>query len=129
LLFVVPKALDYILLGREKVHAVGGKTPESLKEGIVCDGHPNPGAIPTANSKARNYIGKCAWAAGNDEEGRLGFTHGPSFRPSEARAGNPARWLEAGETVQWELLDRGELHLVRLDPPQPTTKKRAPRRS
>jgi len=37
--------------------------------------------------------------------------------------------MEAGETVQWELLDRGELHLVRLDPPQPTTKKRAPRRA
>jgi hypothetical protein len=36
--------------------------------------------------------------------------------------------LEAGETVQWELLDRGELHLVRLDPPQPSTKKRAPKR-
>jgi hypothetical protein len=37
--------------------------------------------------------------------------------------------MEAGETVQWELLDRGELHLVRLHPPQPTTKKRAPKRA
>jgi hypothetical protein len=37
--------------------------------------------------------------------------------------------MEAGESVQWELLDRGELHLVRLDPPQPSTKSRAPRRS
>jgi hypothetical protein len=33
--------------------------------------------------------------------------------------------LEAGETVQWELLDRGELHLVRLNPPNPSTRKRA----
>ncbi|MCI0420168.1 MAG: hypothetical protein L0312_13250 [Acidobacteria bacterium] len=37
--------------------------------------------------------------------------------------------MEAGETVQWELLDRGELHLVRLDPPKPSTKKRVPKRS
>ena len=35
--------------------------------------------------------------------------------------------LEAGETVQWELLNRGELHLVRLNPPKPSTKKRAKR--
>jgi hypothetical protein len=33
--------------------------------------------------------------------------------------------LEAGETVQWELLDRGELHLVRLSTPPPTTRRRA----
>jgi hypothetical protein len=37
--------------------------------------------------------------------------------------------LAAGESVQWELLDRRELHLVRLDPPQPSTKQRAPNRS
>jgi hypothetical protein len=37
--------------------------------------------------------------------------------------------LDAGESVQWELLDRGELHLVRLAPPKPSTKKRAPKRS
>jgi hypothetical protein len=37
--------------------------------------------------------------------------------------------LDAGERVQWELLDRGELHLVRLTPPKPSTKKRAPTRS
>ena len=30
--------------------------------------------------------------------------------------------LEPGEEVQWELLDRGELHLVRPHPPAPTTK-------
>jgi len=36
--------------------------------------------------------------------------------------------LEAGESVQWELLDRGQLHLVRLDPPLPSTKKRALKR-
>jgi hypothetical protein len=33
--------------------------------------------------------------------------------------------LEAGESVQWELLDRGELHLVRQSPPPPTTRRRA----
>jgi hypothetical protein len=32
--------------------------------------------------------------------------------------------LGAGERVQWELLDRGELHLVRLDPPAPSTTQR-----
>jgi len=33
--------------------------------------------------------------------------------------------LEPGEQVQWELLDRGELHLVRSNPPPPSTKSRA----
>jgi hypothetical protein len=33
--------------------------------------------------------------------------------------------LEPGEEVQWELLDRGELHLVRSNPPLPSTKSRA----
>ncbi len=33
--------------------------------------------------------------------------------------------LEGGEEVQWELLDRGELHLVRLHRSPPTTKARA----
>lgn len=33
--------------------------------------------------------------------------------------------LEAGESVQWELLDRGELHLVRQRTPVPTTRRRA----
>ena len=28
--------------------------------------------------------------------------------------------MQAGEEVQWELLDRGELHLRRLCPPEPT---------
>lgn len=32
--------------------------------------------------------------------------------------------LQAAEHVQWELLDRGELHLVRLDTPAPSTRKR-----
>ena len=32
--------------------------------------------------------------------------------------------LNPGDQVQWELLDRGELHLVRLDTPSPTTKRR-----
>lgn len=33
--------------------------------------------------------------------------------------------LEAGERVQWELLDRSEVHLVRLDTSAPSTRKRA----
>lgn len=33
--------------------------------------------------------------------------------------------LEPGDQVQWELLDRGELHLVRLSPPLPAAKRRA----
>ena len=33
--------------------------------------------------------------------------------------------LEAGEEVQWELLDRGELHLVRNQPPQVQATQRA----
>jgi hypothetical protein len=33
--------------------------------------------------------------------------------------------LDAGEQVQWELLDRGELHLVRPNAPAPSTKARA----
>jgi hypothetical protein len=33
--------------------------------------------------------------------------------------------LEAGELVQWELLDRGELHLLRQTTPVPTTLRRA----
>ena len=32
--------------------------------------------------------------------------------------------LEPGEEVQWELLDRGELHLVRPHPTPPLTKAR-----
>ena len=35
--------------------------------------------------------------------------------------------LEPGEEVQWELLDRGELHLVRPNTPAPSTKSRARR--
>lgn len=35
--------------------------------------------------------------------------------------------LEAGETVQWELLDRDELHLLREQVPPPRAKTRASR--
>ena len=35
--------------------------------------------------------------------------------------------LEAGETVQWELLDRGELHLVRRSVPKAQARQRASR--
>ncbi len=34
--------------------------------------------------------------------------------------------LNPGDQVQWELLDRGELHLVRIAPPPPTAKHRSP---
>lgn len=33
--------------------------------------------------------------------------------------------LNPGDQVQWELLDRSELHLVRLTAPPPTTRRRA----
>src|SRR5438876_2427300 len=33
--------------------------------------------------------------------------------------------LDPGDEVQWELLDRGELHLVRLAPPALTAKSKA----
>lgn len=33
--------------------------------------------------------------------------------------------LEPGEEVQWELLDRGELHLLRPNAPAPSTNARA----
>lgn len=33
--------------------------------------------------------------------------------------------LEAGESVQWELLDRGELHLIRRVTPPPAARQRA----
>ena len=35
--------------------------------------------------------------------------------------------LEPGEEVQWELLDRGELHLVRKNPPSAKARARARR--
>ncbi len=35
--------------------------------------------------------------------------------------------LNPGDTVQWELLDRHELHLIRLNPAPPLTAKRARR--
>ena len=38
-----------------------------------------------------------------------------------------AMGLNPGDTVQWELLDRDELHLIRLDPAPPLTPKRARR--
>ena len=34
--------------------------------------------------------------------------------------------LEGGEEVQWELLERGELHLVRAQVPRPQAKARRP---
>lgn len=37
--------------------------------------------------------------------------------------------LEAGDEVQWELLDRAELHLVRLTTPEPQARSKASRPS
>jgi anaerobic selenocysteine-containing dehydrogenase len=36
-----------------------------------------------------------------------------------------AMGIEGGEEVEWEVLDRGELHLVRLNPKHPRAKRRA----
>ena len=49
----------------------------------------------------------------------------PRFYVSFPLALAAAIGLEAGETVQWELLDRGELHLVRPATPAPLTGRRA----
>jgi hypothetical protein len=35
--------------------------------------------------------------------------------------------LQPGELVEWELLDRGELHLVRQQPVPPRTRQRTPK--
>jgi len=52
----------------------------------------------------------------------------PRFYVSFPLALAAAIGLEAGETVQWELLDRGELHLVRPKVPATTTPRRAAKR-
>lgn len=49
----------------------------------------------------------------------------PRFYVSFPLALAAAIGLQAGETVQWELLDRGELHLIRPEAPPPTTSRRA----
>jgi len=49
----------------------------------------------------------------------------PRFYVSFPLALAAAIGLEAGETVQWELLDRCELHLVRPRTPSPITRRRA----
>jgi len=49
----------------------------------------------------------------------------PRFYVSFPLALAAAIRLEGGEIVQWELLDRGELHLVRPKVPAPTTRRRA----
>ena len=51
-------------------------------------------------------------------------------RPERFYAGIPqalaaAIGLQAQETVQWELLDRGELHLIRSETPPPSARCRA----
>jgi hypothetical protein len=37
--------------------------------------------------------------------------------------------VEPGEQMQWELLERDELHLIRLQPAPPQAKSKAPRRT
>jgi hypothetical protein len=49
----------------------------------------------------------------------------PRFYVSFPLALAAAIGLQGGETVQWELLDRGELHLVRPEAPTPSTRSRA----
>jgi hypothetical protein len=49
----------------------------------------------------------------------------PRFYVSFPLALAAAISLEGGETVQWELLDRSELHLVRIKAPKPSTRRRA----
>jgi len=49
----------------------------------------------------------------------------PRFYVSFPLALAAAIGLEGGETVQWELLDRSELHLVRPNVQPPTTRRRA----
>jgi hypothetical protein len=36
--------------------------------------------------------------------------------------------LEPAEAVQWQLLNRAELRLLRVDPPSPRVRKRRPRK-
>ena len=52
----------------------------------------------------------------------------PRFYVSFPLALAAAIGLQAGETVQWELLDRAELHLVRPAAPLPVTRRRATRK-
>jgi len=49
----------------------------------------------------------------------------PRFYVSFPLALAAAIGVQAGETVQWELLDRGELHLVRPEVRPPSTRRRA----
>lgn len=49
----------------------------------------------------------------------------PRFYISFPLALAAAIGLQGGETVQWELLDRGELHLVRPEAPAPSTRRHA----
>ena len=52
----------------------------------------------------------------------------PRFYVSFPLALAAAIGLEGGETVQWELLDRSDLHLVRPLTPPPLTRRRAPKK-
>jgi len=51
--------------------------------------------------------------------------HNPRLYVSFPMALAASIGLEPGDEVQWELLNRGELHLVRLTTPSPKAKSRA----
>ena len=53
----------------------------------------------------------------------------PRFYVSFPLALAAAIGLRAGETVQWELLDRGELHLIRPEAPPPSTRRRVTKKT
>jgi hypothetical protein len=56
-------------------------------------------------------------------------TQAPRFYVNFPLALAAAIGLEAGEEVEWELLDRGELHLVRPHAPAPSGHHHSSRRS
>ena len=77
-----------------------------------------PKKLPEADVRPARYPLKVQAIRSKGQEPRL-YVYFPL--PLAAALG-----LGAGESVQWELLDRGELHLVRLQPPAPSTNRRAP---
>jgi hypothetical protein len=56
-------------------------------------------------------------------------TQAPRFHVNVPQALAAAIGLEGGEEVEWELLDRGELHLVRPQAPPPRGRQRSSRMS
>jgi len=56
-------------------------------------------------------------------------TQAPRFHVNFPMPLAAAIGLEAGEEVEWELLDRGELHLLRPHAPAPRAQRRSSRTS